>query len=55
MAGLLHVMDIGRCAYDPALALQERLVAERVAGRVPDTLVLVEHERSNFAASAAAR
>lgn len=37
-------MDLGRQPYCPVLALQEHLVAERVAGRVPDTLVLVEHD-----------
>jgi lipoyl(octanoyl) transferase len=40
----LDVLDLGRCAYGPALAEQERLVAERKAGRVPDTLMLVEHD-----------
>ena len=30
-------------AYEEALALQNELVAERVAGRIPDTLLLLEH------------
>jgi lipoyl(octanoyl) transferase len=40
----LQLMDIGRCRYAEALALQERLVEERRVGTRPDTLVLVEHE-----------
>lgn len=40
----LHVMDLGRCAYGPALVLQDRLVAQRKNDEIPDTLVLVEHE-----------
>lgn len=40
----LDVLDLGRCAYAPALREQERLVADRKADRVPDTLVLVEHD-----------
>jgi len=44
MPELLHVMDLGRQRYAPVHALQEQLVAERGAGSIPDTLVLVEHE-----------
>ena len=40
----LELMDIGRCRYAEALALQERLVEERRAGSRGDTLVLVEHD-----------
>ncbi len=40
----LAVRDVGRMAYDEALALQERLVGERLAGGMPDVLMLVEHE-----------
>ncbi|TAJ32046.1 MAG: lipoyl(octanoyl) transferase LipB [Nitrospirae bacterium] len=40
--GLLLVYD--RLDYAAAWDLQRRLVEERVAGRRPDTLVLVEHE-----------
>jgi lipoyl(octanoyl) transferase len=34
---------LGRLAYAEGLALQERLVAARRAGRCPDTLLLLEH------------
>ena len=44
MTSSLELMDIGRCRYAEALALQERLVAERREGTRGDTLVLVEHE-----------
>jgi lipoate-protein ligase B len=35
---------LGRVPYREALDLQHRLHAARVAGRVPDTLLLLEHE-----------
>jgi lipoyl(octanoyl) transferase len=35
---------LGRIRYGEALALQERLVEERVRGEVGDTLLLLEHE-----------
>ncbi len=35
---------LGRVPYSRALALQERLRAELVAGRAPETLLLLEHE-----------
>jgi lipoyl(octanoyl) transferase len=35
---------LGRIPYGEALALQERLLAERVRGDVGDTLLLLEHE-----------
>ncbi len=38
-----EVRDCGRLGYAEALELQERLVEERKAGRVPDQLVFVEH------------
>ena len=38
------IMDIGQCRYEPALELQEELVAKRKAGDIRDTLVLVEHD-----------
>ncbi|MDT8339920.1 MAG: lipoyl(octanoyl) transferase LipB [Longimicrobiales bacterium] len=41
--GVLEVRTPGRVPYAEALALQERLVAERRAGRAPDTLLLLEH------------
>ncbi len=34
---------LGRVEYEPALDLQERLRAERIAGRIPDVLLLLEH------------
>jgi lipoyl(octanoyl) transferase len=39
----LDVRRLGRVPYDDALRLQERLVAERRAGSVPDLLLLLEH------------
>jgi lipoate-protein ligase B len=41
--GTLKLADLGLRPYGPALELQERLLAERQAGRRGDTLVLVEH------------
>jgi lipoyl(octanoyl) transferase len=38
------VRRLGRVAYAEALELQARLVEERVAGSIPDTLLLLEHE-----------
>lgn len=35
---------LGRVRYGEALALQEALVQARIEGRVPDTLLLLEHE-----------
>ncbi|MGE5125146.1 MAG: lipoyl(octanoyl) transferase LipB [Betaproteobacteria bacterium] len=40
----LVVRRLGRVAYGRGLELQERLVAERQAGRVEDQLLLLEHE-----------
>jgi lipoyl(octanoyl) transferase len=40
----LDVRRLGRVAYAEGLALQERLVRERQAGALPDTLLLLEHE-----------
>lgn len=40
----LDILDLGRRAYRPVLEMQERLVEERREGRIPDTLILVEHE-----------
>lgn len=39
----LTVRDLGRADYAETLALQHALVAERKAGAIPDTLILVEH------------
>ena len=35
---------LGRIGYDEARELQARLHAERVADRIPDTLLLLEHD-----------
>jgi lipoyl(octanoyl) transferase len=40
----LEVRHLGRLPYGEALELQARLVADRQADRVPDTLLLLEHE-----------
>lgn len=37
------LLDLGQAEYTSVLDLQHRLVRKRVAGAVPDTLVLVEH------------
>jgi lipoate-protein ligase B len=42
--GPLAILDWGRTEYRDALARQHALVADRLAGRVPDTLVLTEHD-----------
>ena len=42
--GRLVVRDLGRLAYHEAWELQKQLVADRHAGRAPDTLLIVEHE-----------
>ncbi len=39
----LVVRRLGRLGYGEARALQERLLTERIAGRVADQLLLVEH------------
>ena len=43
-AGELDVVRLGRVAYEPTRALQERLVERRIAREVCDTLVLCEHD-----------
>jgi lipoyl(octanoyl) transferase len=40
----LEVRRLGRVGYARGLALQEELVAERQAGRIPDQLLLLEHD-----------
>jgi lipoyl(octanoyl) transferase len=40
----LRILDWGRTVYAEALARQEALQAERIAGAVPDTLVVTEHD-----------
>jgi lipoyl(octanoyl) transferase len=39
----LHVRRLGRVEYDDGLAMQKLLVEARAQGRVPDTLLLLEH------------
>lgn len=39
----LEVQDLGEMRYTPAFALQERTVAQRKLGEIPDRLLLVEH------------
>ncbi len=43
-AGGLHVRSLGRIDYREAWDLQKRLVEDRIAGRIPDTLLLCEHD-----------
>lgn len=43
MLRTLHVHRLGRVDYREALELQRTLVDERQAGRIPDTLLLLEH------------
>jgi lipoyl(octanoyl) transferase len=40
----LSVQWLGRVDFQQALALQDRLVAERRAGAIPDQLLLLEHD-----------
>ena len=40
---LLDVRRLGLVPYDDALALQRELVEQRRAGKIPDTLLFVEH------------
>jgi len=42
--GRLSILWLGRVDYRQGLALQERLVAERGAGSIPDQLLLLEHD-----------
>ncbi len=39
----LQVLKPGRLPYDEGLALQEKLIQDRIEERIPDTLVLIEH------------
>ncbi|OPY58254.1 MAG: Octanoyltransferase [Pelotomaculum sp. PtaU1.Bin035] len=38
-----RIMYLGLCDYVKAYALQKRLVKERIAGKIPDTLLLLSH------------
>ena len=40
---MLRVIDLGEIDFDSAFDLQERLLAERAADKIPDTLLLLEH------------
>ena len=40
----LEIQWLGRVEYQQGLALQDRLVAERKAGTIPDRLLLLEHD-----------
>lgn len=40
----LHIHRLGRVRYGPTLDLQTRLRDARIAGDIPDTLLLLEHE-----------
>ncbi|MGQ9682612.1 MAG: lipoyl(octanoyl) transferase LipB [Anaerolineae bacterium] len=44
MSEITWCVELGRMAYGPALDLQHRLVAARQAGRIPDVLLLLEHD-----------
>jgi lipoate-protein ligase B len=39
-----QLLDLGVIRYEPALQLQRELHAQRVAGEIPDTLLLLEHQ-----------
>jgi len=39
----LNVIDLGSCPYGKAWDIQKETHAKRVAGEIPDTLILVEH------------
>jgi len=41
----LHVRRLGRVEYEDGLAMQKALVEARAQGRIPDTLLLLEHPR----------
>ena len=40
----VQVRDLGLCAYDEVWILQKEIQAQRIAGEIEDTLLLVEHE-----------
>jgi lipoyl(octanoyl) transferase len=40
---MLRVVDLGEIDFDSAFTLQERLLANRAADEIPDTLLLLEH------------
>lgn len=44
MAKTCYLVELGRVPYAEALEIQERLVELRLADRIPDVLLLLEHE-----------
>jgi lipoate-protein ligase B len=42
-AKILNVLDLGLCPYGKAWEIQKQLHSERLTGKIPDTLILVEH------------
>ena len=40
---VLHVIDLGNKGYQETYTLQQQLLMQRSSGKIPDTLVLVEH------------
>ncbi len=44
MKGPITARWLGRIAYEDAHTLQKELLAKRIAGEVPDTLLLLEHD-----------
>ena len=44
MLAAFVTLDWGRTRYEPAWRAQEALVARRLAGEIPDTLVFTEHD-----------
>jgi lipoate-protein ligase B len=45
MNPVLHVVDLGKQRYEDAFALQGDMVEKRKRGEIPDTLLLLEHDR----------
>jgi len=43
-ANRIRVLDLGSRSYQETWDLQKRLQAQRIAGKIDDTLILVEHE-----------
>ncbi len=43
MANFCQIQWLGQMEYGPALKLQKELVAKRVANKIPNTLLLLEH------------
>ncbi|MFH1213338.1 MAG: lipoyl(octanoyl) transferase LipB [Candidatus Neomarinimicrobiota bacterium] len=39
----IDVIDLGLCPYGKTWEIQKQLHADRLAGKIPDTLILVEH------------